>query len=308
MMNNLEFGIKVASFPSDGVNGPAFIEKIFSFIRETDEKFSTVWVSDHLAPWTQEVPRDADTLECWTTVCYLSGAFPNKKFGTSVLSNSFRNPALLAKMVASLYGLSGGRYVLGIGAGWREEEYIEYGIPFSSAAIRIKQLSEGVQIIKKLWTEDNVTFNGEYFQVNNLSCHPHPTPTPPIMIGGGGEQLTLRVVAKYADWWNIGAGSLKLYKHKLKILSKHCSKVNRDFNEIRKTVEALICIRETKKEAKEASSINRRSHFVGTPEEAVHWLNGFVATGVDYFILRFLDEPNTVGAQLFSERVIPELI
>jgi alkanesulfonate monooxygenase SsuD/methylene tetrahydromethanopterin reductase-like flavin-dependent oxidoreductase (luciferase family) len=211
-------------------------------------------------------------------------------------------------MVASLYELSGGRYVLGIGAGWREEEYLEYGITFPSAAVRIRQLSEGVQIIKKLWTEDNVTFNGEYFQVNNLSCHPQPTPTPPIMIGGGGESLTLRVVAKYADWWNMGAGSLKQYKHKLKILSKHCSRVNRNFNEIRKTIEALVDIRETKKEAKEATSTNRRSHFVGTPKEAVNWLNGFIDAGVDYFILRFLDEPNTVGAQLFGERVIPELI
>ena len=306
-MAKIEFGIKVASFPSDGVNGPPFIEKILNYIKETGNGFKTVWVSDHLTPWTAGMPKNLDTLECWTALSYLAGIFPDRRFGTAVLCNSFRNPALFAKMVATLDELSGGRFVLGIGAGWREEEYREYGYEFPPPAVRIRQLSESVQIIRKLWTEDNVTFKGKYFQVNNLTCYPHPDPCPPIMIGGGGENLTLRVVAKYADWWNMGATSPDAYKHKLDVLARHCSKVGRDFKEIRKTIEAFIAIGETKEQAEEAAGTGRRPHFVGTPEQAVEWLKGFIDLGVDYCETRFLDEPSTTGARLFAERVMPEL-
>jgi alkanesulfonate monooxygenase SsuD/methylene tetrahydromethanopterin reductase-like flavin-dependent oxidoreductase (luciferase family) len=302
----VEFGIKVASFPSDGVNGPPFLEKILNYIKETGDGFKTVWVSDHLTPWTAGMPENLDTLECWTTLSYLAGAFPDRRFGTAVLSNSFRNPALLAKMAATLDELSGGRFILGIGAGWREKEYLEYGYDFPPPAVRVRQLSEGVQIIRKLWTEDNVTFSGRYFKVNNLTCYPHPNPCPPIMIGGAGEALTLRVVARYADWWNTQA-ALDSYRHKLDVLAEHCDKVGRKFGDIRKTAEAFIALGETREEAKRRVLTGRQYHFMGTPEEAVAWLGGFLDLGVDYFEVRFLDEPSTAGARLFAEKVIPEL-
>lgn len=305
-MAKVEFGIKVASFPSDSVNGPPFIEKVFNYIKETGGAFKTIWVSDHLTPWTAGMPENLDTLECWTALTYLAGAFPDRRFGTAVLSNSFRNPALLAKMVATLDELSGGRFILGIGAGWREYEYLAYGYDFPSPAVRVRQLSEGVQIIRKLWTEDNVTFNGRYFKVNNLTCYPHPSPCPPIMIGGGGENLTLRVVARYADWWNTQA-ALDSYRHKLQVLAEHCDKVGRKFGDIRKTAEAFIALGETREEAKRRALTGRQYHFLGTPEEAVTWLGGFLDLGVDYFEVRFLDEPSTAGARLFAEWVIPEL-
>lgn len=305
-MVKVEFGIKVASFPSDGVNGPPFLEKILNYIKETGDGFKTVWVSDHLTPWTAGMPENLDTLECWTTLSYLAGAFPDRRFGTAVLSNSFRNPALLAKMAATLDELSGGRFILGIGAGWREKEYLEYGYDFPPPAVRVRQLSEGVQIIRKLWTEDNVTFSGRYFKVNNLTCYPHPNPCPPIMIGGAGEALTLRVVARYADWWNTQA-ALDSYRHKLDVLAEHCDKVGRKFGDIRKTAEAFIALGETREEAKRRVLTGRQYHFMGTPEEAVAWLGGFLDLGVDYFEVRFLDEPSTAGARLFAEKVIPEL-
>lgn len=306
-MARIQFGIKVASFPSDGINGRLFVDKILNFINRAGDSFNTIWVSDHLTPWTAGVSESLDTLECWTAVSYLIGVFPNRRFGTAVLCNSFRSPTLLAKMAASLDELSSGRFTLGIGAGWRESEYLAYGYDFPSPAVRIRQLSEGVQIIRKLWTEDNVTFNGRYFRVSNLTCYPHPNPCPPILIGGSGEILTLRVVARYADWWNTSAASLDGYKHKLWVLKKHCNKVGRSFQSIRKTAEAFVALGETREEAAKRVSTGRRAHFVGTPEEAVEWLTDFTDLGVDYFIVRFLDEPNTKGARLFADRVIPNL-
>lgn len=306
-MGKVEFGIKVASFPSDGINGQPFIKKILNFIEETEDNFNTIWISDHLTPWTTGLPASLDTLECWTALTYLAGVFPRRRFGTAVLSNSYRNPALLAKMAATFDELSGGRFVLGIGAGWRDKEYLEYGYEFPSPAVRIGQLSEGLEIIRKLWTQDNVTFKGRYFKVENLTCHPHPDPCPPMMIGGGGEALMLRVVAKYADWWNTSAASLEAYKHKLNVLEKHCDKVGKNFNRIRRTAEAFIAVGETREKAVEGGLTGRQPHFIGTPEEAVEFFAGYVDAGVDYFVIRFLDEPSTVEAHLFADRVIPNL-
>ncbi|MCJ7632183.1 LLM class flavin-dependent oxidoreductase [Candidatus Bathyarchaeota archaeon] len=306
-MIKVEFGLKVATFSSGSVNGPAFIERILNFIKGTRENYRTIWFSDHLTPWTKGMPQKLDTLECFTTVSYLSGVFPDRRFGTAVLSNSFRNPALLAKMVATLDELTGGRFILGIGAGWREEEYREYGYEFPPPAVRIRQLSEGLQIVRKLWTEDNVSFDGRYFKVSNLTCYPHPNPCPKIMVGGGGESLTLRVVARYADWWNLGASSVNAYKHKMDVLAEHCDKVGRKFDSIRKTAEVFIALGKTKEEAVGRVLTGRQAHFVGTPEEAVAWFGGFIDLGVDYFEMRFLDEPRTDGANLFAEKVIPKL-
>ncbi|MCJ7609087.1 LLM class flavin-dependent oxidoreductase [Candidatus Bathyarchaeota archaeon] len=305
-MGKIEFGVKVATFPSDGVNGQAFIDRILGFIKGTGDSYKTIWVSDHLTPWTKGLPQTLDTLECMTTVSYLAGIFPDRHFATAVLSNSFRNPALLAKMVATLDELTRGRFVLGIGAGWREQEYKEYGYEYPAPAVRIRQLDEGLQIIRRLWTEDNVTFNGRFFKVSNLTCYPHPKPAPPIMVGGGGN-MTLRVVAKYADWWNFGATSHEEYKRRLGILAEHCDKVKRNFGSIRKTAEAFMAIGRTKEEAKSRVLTGRQAHFVGTPDEVVPWLGGFMDLGVDYFEVRFLDEPNTDGARLFAEEVIPRL-
>lgn len=306
-MTDVEFGVKVASFPSDGVNGQPFISKILSFIKETGDSFETIWVADHLTPWTPGMPESLDNLECWTTLSYLAGAFPDRRFGAAVLCNSFRNPALVAKMAATFDEMSGGRFILGIGAGWREQEYRSYGYDFPPPKVRIRQLSEGIQIIRRLWTEDNVTFDGRYFKVSNLTCYPHPKPCPPIMIGGGGEALTLRVVAKYADWWNTQAVSLDAYKHKLEVLEKHCKKTGRSFRDIRKTAEAFVALGETQEQATKRALTGRRTHFVGTPEKAVEWLTSYIDLGVDYFIVRFLDEPNTSGARLFADKVIPNL-
>lgn len=305
----MEFGIKPASFSTDGSRGKSFVEKTIKFVRETPE-FNVIWMSDHFIPWPSDhpnVPLNADLYECWTLSSYLAGAFPNRKIGQCVMANSYRNPALVAKMAATLDALSGGRLILGLGAGRLEEEYHQYGYEFPSAAVRIKQLEEAVQIIRKMWTEDKVTFKGRYFHIQNATAHPQPDTCPPILIAGAGEKRTLRIVAKYADWWNMSAKSLEDYEHKLKVLAEHCVKVGRDFDEIRKTCEFHVAIGETKEQAEDIILKGNKAQLVGTPEEVVDYLTGFINLGVDYCMVRFTDEPSTTGARIFAEKVIPKL-
>ncbi len=313
-MVKIKFGLRVPSFPVDGSNASEFIHQIHHFIGELEDYFDSAWVCDHFIPWANFVSVDTPMLEGFTTVAYLSAVYRKLKWGNIVLCNSYRNPALLAKMGATLQNLSNGRFILGIGAGWKQDEYIAYGYDFPSAAVRIKQLEEAVQIIKMMWNEGKATFHGKYYRVENAICEPRPNPIPPIMIGGGGEKLTLRVVAKYADWWNIPNASPKVYEHKLNVLRKHCKKVGRDFDEIVKTLANIIAIAETNNEATKIAMqspfIRRGSeenYIIGDPERVTKRLKEYIKLGVTYFILRFSDFPSIKGAKIFVKEVVPSL-
>jgi alkanesulfonate monooxygenase SsuD/methylene tetrahydromethanopterin reductase-like flavin-dependent oxidoreductase (luciferase family) len=144
----------------------------------------------------------------------------------------YRNPALLAKMGATLQALSDGRLILGIGAGWRGEEYAAYGYPFPKASVRIQQLEEAVQIIRLMWSETSPSFKGEYFEIAEAYCPPQPNPPPPIMIGGSGEQLMLPLIARRADWWNIGFVDVDTYRRKRDLLHRHAEAAGRDPGDI----------------------------------------------------------------------------
>jgi len=198
------------------------------------------WIEDHLVPVIGDI--SGDLLENWTLTCYLAGLFKKAKFGSHVLCNSYRNPALLAKMVATLSTLTYGRYVLGIGAGLKEDEYYMYGYDFPAPSVRIKQLEEAIRIMKDMWTKETVSFNGKYHQIKNAYCNPKPYGKIPIMIGGDGEKLILNLVAREADWCNININDMERYENKLKVLEDHCSKVGRDFNEIKKVGNINIAI------------------------------------------------------------------
>jgi alkanesulfonate monooxygenase SsuD/methylene tetrahydromethanopterin reductase-like flavin-dependent oxidoreductase (luciferase family) len=268
-------------------------------------------MADHFVPWADFQAEDTDTPECWTTISCLAGAFPKLQFGSIVLCQSYRNPALLAKMAATLQVLTGGRLILGIGAGWKEDEYRAYGYDFPKDSVRIAQLAEAVQIIRRMWTETPPTsFEGQYYRIKDATCEPRPDPPPPIMIGGGGERLLLRVVAEQADWWNYPGGSVELYAHKLDVLRGHCRAVGRDYDEILKTWACeLVAIAETEAEAKrmaEGSPFRGDSDIVGTPEQVADQLRRFTDLGVEHFILRFANFPDPAGAELFADTVIPQ--
>jgi len=276
------------------------------------DRFDSAWVCDHFVPWASFVDVTTPTLEGFTTICYLAGVFPKLKFGNIVLCNSYRNPALLAKMGATLQTLSRGRFILGIGAGWKEDEYLAYGYDFPPPSVRIGQLEEAVQIIRMMWSRGEATFDGRYFKVHKAYCHPKPQPIPPIMIGGGGEKLTLRVVARYADWWNLPNVSPETYRHKLMVLERHCHDVGRKPSEIVKTLGNMVAIAEREEDARRIAEgspfFNKGSeeiYIIGSPDTVVERLMEYIKIGVRYFILRFLDFPKIDGALLFTEKVIP---
>ncbi len=307
-MANTKFGWRVPAFPVDGSRGSTFIEQITRTLDQVQGQFDSAWVADHFIPWASFEADETDTLECWTSIAYLAGAFPELDFGSIVLCQSYRNPALLAKMGATLQALTGGRFILGIGAGWKEDEYLAYGYEYPKASVRIAQLEEAVHIIHRMWTETPADFEGEYYAIEDAYCEPKPDPRPPIMIGGGGERLTLRVVAKHADWWNFPGGSVENYAHKLDVLRSHCDAVGRDYDEIAKTwAGEFVAVAESAAEARQiadASPFNDGG-IVGTPDQVAEQLRAFTDLGVEYFILRFADFPNPAGARLFAEEVTP---
>ena len=303
----IRFGWRIPEFPVKGQpEGKEFIAQVLRSLESVEGKFDSAWLSDHVIPWAAWQNPATDNLEGWTALNYFMGVFKRLSFGHIVLCNSFRNPALLAKMAATLSVLSSGRFILGIGAGWKGDEYLSYGYDFPAASVRIEALDEAVQIIRKMWTENVVHFNGKHYQVNGGYCNPKPNPKPAIMIGGSGEKLLLKVVASQADWWN-AVLPLAEYKRKLPVLKKHCEKAGRDYDSIKKTWLGAVAIAKTEDEAllmaKSNPFVATDPPLTGTPEQVTKQLAEFVDLGVEYFILRFLDFPNLTGMELFTEKV-----
>jgi alkanesulfonate monooxygenase SsuD/methylene tetrahydromethanopterin reductase-like flavin-dependent oxidoreductase (luciferase family) len=267
-------------------------------------------VDDHVLPGSSWTSNDTPYLECLTTIAHLATAHPALNFGTSVLCQSYRNPALMAKMTANLQLVTGGRFLFGIGAGWMEEEYRAYNFPFPSASDRVDQMEEAVQIVKLLWTEAPVSFAGTHYHIENAYCAPRPNPVPPIMIGGGGEQKTLRVVARHADWWNIPGGTVENYAHKLDVLRRHCDAERRNYDDIVKTWSPeAIALASTEAEARKLAdaSLYKKDVIIGTPTQVAEELRAFVALGVERLIVRLVDFPDMSNVELFAREVIPLL-
>lgn len=306
----LKFGWHMHSFPVDGSNPTQFMQQTMTMLDLVQNHVDSVWVDDHLWPWAKFQANDTPYVECMTTIAYLAARYPTLKFGSSVLCQAYRNPGLLAKMVANLQWLTGGRFLFGIGAGWMEEEFSAYNFDFPKPAVRIAQLEETIQIVNTLWRETPATFQGKYYQIQDAYLMPKPDPIPPLLIGGGGEQLTLRVVAKYADWWNIPGGTLENYAHKLKVLRQHCEAIGRDFDTIVKTWSAeSVAVAPTEAEARQIAQATpyQNAPIYGTPAQVAAHLQAFVDLGVTYLIVRLVDFPNTAGMELFINEVAPRL-
>lgn len=269
-----------------------------AFLRALRAPFTTFWMEDHFQFGERPL------LECWTALCTYGAEFPRLRMGTIVLGQSYRNPAMTAKMAAALQWMSGGRLIYGIGAGWKEDEYKAYGYPFPSAAVRIRQLEEAVIIAKKMWSGFPASYEGKDYAIHDAISSPLPDPVPPILIGGGGEQLTLRVVARHADWWNIGFRTAEQYQQKVDVLKQHCRDVGRDFNTIKLTYYARVNVVEKAEEFQP----NERMHVIGgTAEQVANELQQFVDLGVEHIMVGFNDFPSQRGLELFQNDVVPRL-
>ena len=282
------------------------VEQTFPYLDKSLGPFDSLWLPDHVQYGRHRVA------EGWTLLPYALARYPDKLCGHEVLSNSFRNPAHLAKMVATAQALSGGRVILGIGAGWNEEEYRAYGWPYPSTRTRIAQLAEAIELIRAMWTQAPANYRGEHYTLTDAYCEPRPDPIPPVMVGGHGEKYLLRVVARHADWWNYPFRDPALYTHKQEVLKRHCREVGRDYDTIRQVVRVGILIAETQREVerlKTAPNIRPMTDIklAGTPERVTEALRQIIAQGAHRLTVNFADAPRPEGTQLFAAAVLPHL-
>lgn len=282
------------------------IEKTFPYLDQTHAPFDSLWMPDHVQYTDNKVS------EGWSLLVYAMARYPDKVCGHAVLCNSFRNPAQLAKMAATMQALSGGKLVLGIGAGWNEEEYRAYGWPFPSARVRIAQLAEAIELIRTMWTNAPASYKGEHYQIDGAYCEPRPAPLPPVMVGGSGEKYLLRVVAQQADWWNYLYIDRETYAHKQNVLKQHCQAVGRDYDDIVQMTHNGILIAQNEKELKrlQADPAVRpvaSGTLVGTPEQISEQLLAAIEQGATYITTHFCDAPRPDGTLLFAEQVMPVL-
>jgi alkanesulfonate monooxygenase SsuD/methylene tetrahydromethanopterin reductase-like flavin-dependent oxidoreductase (luciferase family) len=269
--------------------------------------FDSAWMIDHLQF------GDEDILEGFTALSYTAALQPRLKFGHTVLCQSFRNPALLAKMGATLQFMSGGRFILGMGAGWHAEEYRAYGYEFPPGRVRVEQLEEALHIIRLMWSEEKVTFKGRHYQVAEAYCEPKPDPLPTIMVGAFKPKM-LRLAAKYADWWNVSSTGLERYRVMVAEFERACAEIGRDPSTVRRTWVGGCACAPTQETAR-AFAGERFSEdnpeddfgFVGTPEQVVGQMRPFIDLGVDYFMLDCSGFPNLTTLEMLVDEVLPRL-
>ncbi|HEV8437475.1 MAG TPA: LLM class flavin-dependent oxidoreductase [Methylomirabilota bacterium] len=282
------------------------VEHTFPYLDQTAGPFDSLWFPDHVQYNGHKVA------EGWSLLAYALARYPDKLCGHEVLCNSFRNPAHLAKMVATMQAISGGRVILGIGAGWNQEEYIAYGWPFPPARVRIAQLAEAIELIRLMWTEAPASYAGQHYRISGAYCEPRPRPIPPIMVGGSGEKLLLRVVAEHADWWNMSFRGRDHYAHKQEVLKRHCREVGRDYDEIQQVVRIGILVAETEREVERAKGLPgirplEDIHLIGTPNHVAETLRGVIEQGAHRLTVNFADVPGADGTTLFAAAVLPQL-
>ncbi len=274
---------------------------ILTFNREAiamlSPQFTTLWTEDHLQKGASL------SLESWTTLAFMAAETPRYRLGNIVLCQSYRNPALLAKMAATLQYLSGGRLILGIGAGWQEDEYRAYGYEFAGVGTRITQLTETIELLRTMWTQSPASYHGQYYGVAGAYCEPRPDPLPPIMVGAHGERM-LKVVARLADGWNTGA-EIETYRQRYDALRRSCDEIGRDVGTIARSLYAHAYFPDDP-----AEYARRRQDYDGvellgpTPADAIAQLRPYAELGVAHFAIK----PHTLATvEGLVMEVAPEL-
>ena len=243
-----------------------------------------LWLADHFMPDGDDT--SAPWPEAWTTLAAIAATVPRLRLGTLVTGNTYRHPAVLAKMAATVDHVSGGRVVLGLGAGWQENEHRQYGIEFGTIGERLAKLEEACEVIKSLYAEKSANFAGETYQLTGASLEPKPLQSPlPLLIGGGGEKVTLRITAKWADEWNVW-GDVETLRHKNRVLDGHCADVGRDPTAIQRSAVALLFLSDD--EAFVAGMRDRnigRPKIVGNADEVREIVAAYRDAGVDELIV-----------------------
>ncbi len=306
MAHRVKFGIALPQF------GATWTEAKEMAQLADEVGFDSVWVADHVLGVGSE-----DPLEAWTEMSAVAALTKGVALGFLVLCNNYRPPALLAKMSATLDHISGGRLILGYGAGWFSQEYEAYAYEVPSIRVRLEQLEEGLEMLKKMWTEESTTFHGFHYHVENARCLPKPArlPHPQILIGGGGEKVLLRLVARSADIWN----NMGIYHReiggKLACLQAHCESVGRDVADIEISQQTLGAIGLSADEARRnTEAVHAEVGFLtgapelcltGTPAEIIARVERNVGLGITTFLMSFGRRAQAEQLRRFAKEVIP---
>jgi len=243
-----------------------------------------IWYADHFMPNAPDT--SAPWPEAWTTLAALGASVPRIRIGTLVTGNTYRHPAVLAKMAATLDHITDGRVVLGLGAGWQENEHAQYGITFYTTAERLARLDEACHVIKRLFSEPKANYDGRYYQLADASLEPKPRQRPlPLLIGGGGERVTLRITAEHADEWNVW-GTVATLQSKMAILDAHCARIGRRPRDIQRSAVALLFMSDDAQFLRERREARMaQPSIIGTVEEVRETVAQYQAIGVDELIV-----------------------
>ena len=243
-----------------------------------------LWYADHFMPNAEDT--SAPWPEAWTTLSALAASVPRLTMGTLVSGNTYRHPAILAKMAATLDHISQGRAILGLGSGWQENEHTQYGLPFYTVPERLARLDEACHVIRKLFKDTKANFDGHYYQLKDATLEPKPVQDPlPLLIGGGGEKVTLRITAEHADSWNVW-GTVETLEHKMKILDQHCATLNRNPKDIHRTAVALLFMSDDTAfvEKMKATPMEMQT-IIGTVDEVADIIKDYERIGVNELIV-----------------------
>jgi F420-dependent oxidoreductase-like protein len=300
------FGFQIPGFRHAGVPDVEMFDKTLAHaLAAEDSGFASVWVMDHFWQLPALGGPDEPILEAYTLLGALAARTQRVQLGTLVTGVTYRNPAMLAKMVTTLDVISHGRAILGIGAAWYDVEHVGYGFAFPTARERLDRLEEAVQICRAMFRDERPTFKGRYYQTDDARNVPKPVQAggPPIMIGGGGEKRTLRLVAQYADMCNV-SGSPATVRHKLDVMHAHCNDVGRDPSEITTTRLGTLVLTEHADETARvrgflsglAGDQFSEQFTVGESDEVVREVEALLAAGIDSPIFNMpLSDPETVA-------------
>lgn len=275
--------------------------------------FHSVWFNDHL--YGVPMPH-LPILEAWTALTAVGALTERVELGTLVTPVGFRNPALLAKMAATLDVVTNGRVIVGLGTGWFQSEFAGYGLPFPSLHDRLEQLDETATVLKLLWTEAQPSFTGKHYALDATYCEPKPVRRPPILIGGGGEKVLLRIAARHADVWNNLAVHQNDLPTKVAKLREHCAAVGRDPAEIRVSQQCLVVIGDSEDDARAKSAKAAAIYgghmgaggplsIAGTAEQCIAKIEAHLALGCTMFVMELFGRDVREPARLFAERVLP---
>jgi len=311
----MRFGLQINPHFA-GTTGNAW-DSVERAVRYLDgSAFDSVWLYDHVL-YEGGYPGHPDpepVLECFTALGAVAAITRRIRLGQLVVGTPYRNPALLGKMATTLDAISHGRSILGIGAAWHQREYEAYGWGvFEDVPTRMKRLEEALQVILALWTQRPASFQGAYYRLDAVQENPHPVqrPHPPILIGGNGEKVTLRLVARYGDLCNVSGDSASV-ERLFAALRAHCAAVGRPYEAITRTIYTTVIVGRdaaevAAKRARLAPFIPRDGALFGTPEELIEAFRAYARVGAQYAIFRTPEWIEVEPLRLFAEQVIPAL-